>query len=119
MPSPLLENFARRHLPNSSIVYHTSITEDAAGSHFIDSTQSIPLVVSAANAPIYVIDDVDLGRGTIGGYLISWAADGRVASAIAVRVLNGEMPQNIPIVSNNNVYMFDWRAMRRWGLNKV
>jgi len=115
MPS-LLETL--RHLPNSSIVYHTSITEDAAGSHFIDSTQSIPLVVSAANAPIYVIDDVDLGRGTIGGYLISWAADGRVASAIAVRVLNGEKPQNIPIVSNNNVYMFDRRAMRRWGLNK-
>ena len=115
MPS-LLERL--KHLPNDSIVYHTSITEDAAGSHFVDSAQSIPLVVSAANAPIYVIDDVDLGRGTVGGYLISWAADGRVAAAMAARVLNGEKPQNIPIVSNNNVYMFDWRAMRRWGLNK-
>jgi signal transduction histidine kinase/ABC-type uncharacterized transport system substrate-binding protein len=115
MPS-LLERL--RHLPNNSIVYHTSITEDTAGSHFVDSTQSVPLVVSAANAPIYVIDDVDLGRGTVGGYLISWAADGRVAAAMAARVLNGEKPQNIPVVSNNNVYMFDWRAMRRWGLNE-
>jgi signal transduction histidine kinase/ABC-type uncharacterized transport system substrate-binding protein len=115
MPA-LLERL--RHLPEDSIVYHTAIMEDTTGSHFIDSTQSIPLVVSASNAPIYVIDDVDLGRGTVGGYLISWAADGRVAAAMAVRVLNGEKPQNIPVVSNNNVYMFDWRALRRWGLKK-
>ena len=115
MPS-LLERL--KHLPADSIVYHTAMTQDAAGSHFIDSTQSIPLIVSAANAPIYVMDDVDLGRGTVGGYLISWEADGQAAATIAARVLNGEKPQNIPIVKNNNVYMFDWRAMRRWGLNE-
>jgi len=107
-----------RHLPNDSIVYHTALTQDAAGSRFIDSAQSVPLIVSAANAPIYVMDDVDLGRGTVGGYLISWEADGDAAATIAVKVLNGEKPQNIPIVRNKNVYMFDWRAMRRWGLNE-
>jgi signal transduction histidine kinase len=115
MPS-LLERLKR--LPADSIVYHTAMTQDSAGSHFIDSTQSIPLIVSAANAPIYVMDDVDLGRGAVGGYLISWEADGQAAATIAARVLNGAMPQNIPIVKNNDVYMFDWRAMRRWGLNE-
>ncbi len=116
MPS-LLERL--KHLPADSIVYHTAMTQDTAGSHFIDSSQSVPLIVSAANAPIYVMDDVDLGRGTVGGYLISWEADGRAAATIAARVLNGAMPQNIPIVTNNNVYMFDWRAMRHWGLKKT
>ena len=80
MPS-LLERL--RHLPGDSIVYHTAITQDAAGFCFIDSAQSVPLIVSAANAPIYVMDDVDLGRGTVGGYLISWEADARVAARIA------------------------------------
>jgi signal transduction histidine kinase/ABC-type uncharacterized transport system substrate-binding protein len=107
-----------KHLPNDSIVYHTAMTEDAAGSHFIDSAQSVPLLVSAANAPIYIMDDADLGRGTVGGYLISWAADGRVAAKMAVRVMNGEKPQDIPVVKNDNVYLFDWRALRRWGLNE-
>lgn len=111
MPS-LLERL--RHLPKHSIVYHTAITEDAGGTHFIDSSQAVPLIVSAANAPIYVIDDVDLGRGTVGGYLISWAADGRAAATMAGRILSGEKPKDIPIIRNNNVYMFDWRAMRRW-----
>ena len=115
MPS-LLERL--KHLPADSVIYHTAMTQDAAQSRFIDATQSVPLIVSAANAPIYVMDDVDLGWGTVGGYLISWEADGRAAAEIAVKVLNGEKPQNIPIVRNTNFYMFDWRAMRRWGLSE-
>jgi signal transduction histidine kinase len=64
------------------------------------------------------MDDVDLGQGTVGGYLVSWAADGRVAAAMALRVLNGERPQDIPIVRNKNVYLFDWRALNRWGIKE-
>jgi signal transduction histidine kinase len=64
------------------------------------------------------VDDVDLGKGTVGGYLISWIIDGQVAAKMAVRILNGEKPQNIPIVRNNNVYLFDWRALRRWELSE-
>jgi signal transduction histidine kinase len=115
MPS-LLERL--KHLPGDSIVYHTAMTQDAAGSRFADSSQSVPLIVGAANAPIYVMADVGLGRGTVGGDLISLEADGRTTAAIAVRVLNGTKPQDIPTVKNNNAYMFDWRAMRRWGLNE-
>ena len=33
---------------------------------------------------------------------------------LAVRILKGEKPQDIPIVRDTNVYMFDWRALRRW-----
>jgi signal transduction histidine kinase len=107
-----------RQLPSHTIIYHTSLMEDAAGSHFVDAAQSVPLVVGAANAPIFVVDDVDLGKGTVGGYLISWVRDGQVAAKLAVRVLGGEKPQNIPVVRNNNVYLFDWRALRRWGLSE-
>jgi signal transduction histidine kinase len=107
-----------RQLPRHTIIYYTSLMEDAAGRHFIDAAQSVPLVVGAANAPIFVVDDVDLGAGTVGGYLISWARDGQVAANMAVRVLNGEKPQNIPVVRSDNVYMFDWRALRRWGLSE-
>jgi signal transduction histidine kinase len=107
-----------RQLPSHTIIYYTSIMEDAAGSHFVDAAQSVPLVVGAANAPIFVVDDVDLRKGAVGGYLISWVIDGQVAAKMAVRVLSGEKPQNIPIVRNVNVYMFDWRALRRWGLSE-
>jgi signal transduction histidine kinase len=107
-----------RQLPSKTIVYHTSITEDAAGAHFIDATQAVPLVANAANAPVFVMDDVDIGHGTVGGNVVSWAADGKVAAGMALRILDGVQPQEIPIVRNNNVYLFDWRALRRWGFKE-
>ena len=107
-----------KHLPSNTIVYHTAFTRDAAGRRFIDSTQSVPLVASAANAPVFVMDDVDFRAGAVGGDLVNWADDARVAAEMAVRVLNGEKPQNIPIVRSNNAYMFDWRALKRWGLRE-
>jgi PAS domain S-box-containing protein len=51
-------------------------------------------------------------------YSLSFAADGRTAGLMAVRVLNGEKPQDIPIAESTNVYMFDWRALQRWGLKE-
>ena len=115
MPA-LLERL--KHLPSHTIVYHTAITQDAAGERFIDSAQSVPLVANAANAPVFVMDDVDLREGTVGGDLVNWADDGRVAAEMAVRVLNGEKPEDIPIVTSNDEYMFDWRALQRWGIKE-
>ena len=115
MPT-LLERL--KHLPNNTIVFHTSIMQDAAGARFIDATQSVPMVASASNAPVFVVDDVDLGKGTVGGNLLSWAATGRLAARMAVRVLNGEKPQDIPVVKISNAYTFDWRALRRWGFKE-
>ena len=115
MPA-LLERL--KHLPSDTIVYHTAISQDAAGERFIDSAQSIPMVASAANAPVFVMDDVNLRAGTVGGDLVNWADEGRVAGEIAVRVLNGEKPQDIPVVTSNHAYMFDWRALKRWGMNE-
>jgi PAS domain S-box-containing protein len=107
-----------RHVPSNTIIYHTSIMQDAAGFHFIDASQSVPLVAGASNAPVFVVDDVDIGRGTVGGDVLSFAAQGQVAAGMAVRILNGENPQDIPIVKNADVYLFDWRALRRWGIKE-
>jgi len=120
MPA-LLERLS--HLPSDTIVYHTAISQDSAGERFIDAAQSVPLVANAANAPVFVMDDVDLkgatGSGAVtGGYLVDWLDDGRVAGEMAVRVLNGEKPEGIPVETSKNVYMFDWRALKRWGIKE-
>jgi len=116
MPA-LLERL--KNLPDDTIVYHTSLMQDAAGARFIDATQSVPLIASASKAPVFVVDDVDLGRGTAGGDLLSWASDGKVVGEMAMRVLNGEKPQDIPIAKSANAYMFDWRALKHWGLKEA
>ena len=108
-----------KHLPSHTIVYHTSIMLDAAGNHFVDETQSAAMIAGASVAPVFIVDDVDVGRGTVGGDVFSVVDHGREVAGIVVRILNGEKPQDIPIVSRaKDVFLFDWRALRRFGLKE-
>jgi len=107
-----------RHLPEHSVVLYLSILRDAAGTQFIDATEAGPMVAQAANAPIFTFADTNLGHGEAGGDVIKWADEGKVAGATALRILRGEKPHDIPIARTVNVYMFDWRALKRWGMRE-
>jgi signal transduction histidine kinase/ABC-type uncharacterized transport system substrate-binding protein len=107
-----------KRLPENTIILFTSLQQDAAGRHFVSATQSLPMVVDAANAPIFGLAEILLGHGVVGGYVLSFAAQGRIAAEDTVRILQGATPQEIAIVQGTNAYMFDWRALQRWGLRE-
>jgi signal transduction histidine kinase len=107
-----------KHLPDHTIVLYTHIGMDAKGTKYISASQAGPMVASVANAPVFGPSDVDLGYGEVGGYLESFAKEGKIVGGIAVRILNGERPQDVPLVRGANAYMFDWRALRRWGFRE-
>ena len=48
------------------------------------------------------MDDVDVGDGTVGGDVVRWAADSKIAAAMALMILDGAKPQEIPVVRNDN-----------------
>ena len=106
-----------RHLPSNTIVLLTSIGQDAAGTSF-KSNESSPLITGAANAPVFSLFDVHLNHGEVGGYLSSLSEQGKVAGGMALRMLRGEKAREIPRVKGVNTYMFDWRALKRWGLKE-
>jgi PAS domain S-box-containing protein len=106
-----------RQLPNHTVVLLVSVGQDAEGTRF-KSNEVGPMVADAANAPVFSLFDVFLNHGEVGGYLSSLNGQGKIAGDMALRLLNGEKPQDIPRVTGVNAYMFDWRALRRWGLNE-
>ena len=59
-----------------------------------------------------------MNHGEVGGYLSSLSGQGKIAGAIALKILKGDKPQDIPKVEGSNIYMFDWRALKRWGLSE-
>ncbi|HEX3470475.1 MAG TPA: ABC transporter substrate binding protein [Silvibacterium sp.] len=101
-------------LPRDSIVLFTTIQRDAAGTYFPRAVSVAN--ASVANAPIFVLFDTLMGYGTIGGYVSSFAGQGREAGKMASRILNGEKPQDIATVAGTNAYIFDWRQLQRWGI---
>jgi PAS domain S-box-containing protein len=107
-----------KHLPQHTIILYANIQQDAAGTHFLSATQALPMVTKAANAPVFVMADTLVEQGAVGGYVTSFAAQGRVVSELTVRILKGERPRDIAIVRGANAYIFDWQALRRWGLNE-
>jgi PAS domain S-box-containing protein len=114
--STLLDQLKR--LPPHMIIFYALIRQDATGKHFIPATQSVPMITAVANAPVFVNSDSLVGTGAVGGYVNSYAALGQIVSRIATRILAGERPQDIVIDTDSNVYMFDWSALRRWGLKE-
>ncbi len=115
MPT-LLERL--KALPPKTIVLYSNFERDAAGTPFIAASQADPMIASAANAPIFTPTDVDWGHGEVGGDVQSFDAEGKLIGTITQAILNGKKPEDIPVVRGANVYMFDWRALKRWGLSE-
>ena len=107
-----------RDTPSHAIILFGSISQDAAGHTFSNATQSLPMVSAAANAPVYVFSDTLVGQGSVGGDVVSYGRQGRIAAETAMRVLRGEKARDIPLVEGRNVYLFDWSALKRWGLKE-
>ena len=106
-----------KHLPPHTLVLLLSYTRDTAGTEY-KSYEIGSLVAEAANAPVFTFYDVYLNHGEVGGYLSDFEEQGKLAGSMALRILQGEKPQDIPWVKGSNSYMFDWRAVKRWSLKE-
>ncbi len=117
---PMSDLMARlRQTPNHTIILYGAVSQDATGKVFINATQSLPMVVGVANAPVFTfLGDTLVGQGSVGGYVNSYAAQGRIAAEDVLRILGGEKPENIPFVNGTNLYLFDWRALKHRGLKE-
>ena len=110
---------ALQSLPPNSLVFYSFFSHDKTG-RFFEYDESARLIARASKAPIYGAWDFNLGYGIVGGKLISGFYQGEAAGNIALRVLRGENPEQIPPVrfapDRPNRYMFDYVQLRRFGI---
>ncbi len=69
-------------------------------------------------APIYILMERWFGYDiVVGGKINSGFHQGQAAAGMALRILNGESAQNIPILRKEpTMYMFDYNQLRRFGI---
>jgi signal transduction histidine kinase len=106
-----------KNLPSDTIVLFTSFSKDAAGSNFTSGGASA-IVAAAASVPVFSLGTFAFDHGEVGGKLSSLEEEGRTAGELAVRALNGEEASKLPRVMAATTYMFDWRALKRWGFRE-
>jgi signal transduction histidine kinase len=107
-----------KHLPDNSIALYLTFYKDVQGQEFLNAAEALPLIVAASNAPVFSISDTYLGRGVVGGFVVSFEEQGKIASRDVLDILGGKLPQDIPIVHDPSIYMFDERELRRWKLDE-
>ncbi|MFY9729857.1 MAG: ABC transporter substrate binding protein [Candidatus Acidiferrales bacterium] len=104
--------------PSHSIVLFLTFFKDVEGREFASTVEALPMVVAASNAPVFGVSDTYLGRGIVGGFVVSLEEQGKIAGRDILAILAGKSPQDIPVVYGPSVYMFDSRELRRWNLDE-
>jgi signal transduction histidine kinase len=118
---PLAEMRQRlRGLPgDSAVVYVGFSTDVTTGEHYLPAEAS-QIVAEAANRPTFGESEPFIGRGSVGGLMVSPAGIGTVAARFALRILDGEKAPDIPITNSEEILrpIFDWRQLQRWGISE-
>ncbi len=87
------------------------------GGEGINLQRANELMSPEVNVPIYSAWDFAINYGAVGGLVVSGYDQGRLAAELALRILKGESVDKIEVQRNvNNVYMFDYKQLSRFGL---
>jgi two-component system, cell cycle sensor histidine kinase and response regulator CckA len=104
-------------LPPHTIIFFSHFLQDARG-QFFNSVEALDLIANASNAPIYGSLTSDIGHGAVGGYMEDPGETGTATADLAVRVLSGEKPADIPTVEPPSRDTVDWRQLKGWGISE-
>jgi signal transduction histidine kinase len=116
---PLDETLARvRALPASAVVLFV-LFYDPASARVRSSDEVAAEIARVARGPVYVLYSTYVEGGTVGGYVYSPEAGAETAARMALRILDGARPRDLGSVDAPIVPMFDWRALRRWGIDEA
>jgi len=108
-PSQIVERCAT--LPPHSAIFYGMFSLDAHGEPQTE-TQTLAALHAAANAPLFGLTRDHLGRGIVGGSMLSMMELSRNTTKVALRLLAGESPRAIaPSTLRRGTPVFDSRDM--------
>ena len=104
-------------LPEHSVVFFIALTSDREGREF-RTISVIERLAASSNAPIYTWNG-DL-PGPFGGRFLSTELVAGKTMELALRVLGGERPEDIPLTATDaSVDTLDWRQLDRWNVSEA
>ena len=107
-----------RALPPRTVVLYLTLQRDRAGGVHLPH-EALARISRAAAAPVYSLFETYLGSGTVGGRVISFRELGTEAGELGREILLGGAHVAMPPPREaDSLLLFDWRELRRWGLDE-
>ena len=104
--------------PHSAILYLQYWMDKSGVPH--EQDRALDELHARATTPIFSYLDAYLGRGIVGGPLLSMQVYSRRAAQAAIRVLAGESLIDIrPTPTGLGLPIFDWRELQRWSISEA
>ncbi|MGE4553908.1 MAG: ABC transporter substrate binding protein, partial [Desulfovibrionaceae bacterium] len=104
--------------PASALVVYLALTQDREG-EAVSPGVGLQLVRSACALPVLATADSLVAQGALGGSSVSPAQQGELAAAMALRVLAGQRPQDIPVLTRSlSRPVFNWSELQRLGISE-
>lgn len=109
------------HLRNAgdhSAILYLQWFSDVDGKSFVPA-QVIQTICREANVPVYGVAIQYLGLGVIGGYVGNQEIIGQTAANVVLDIVSGNKPSDNPVINApSRTYTFDWRQLKRWGIEE-
>jgi PAS domain S-box-containing protein len=105
---------ALRALPPHTVILDLCYFQDGRGRYFT-VRQANRMICRTSGLPVYSPWDFGIKEGVIGGRIAGGIKQGKIAANLALRILHGERPEDIPVVRDNlHEYLVDYQAMSKF-----
>ncbi len=113
LPAPQLEK-SLDGLPPRTVVLLLDYLRSGEGRYFTVK-QGNRLICRSSRRPVYSAWSFRIKEGLVGGLVVSGRQQGQTAARMALRILKGENPADIPVLRESpNEYLFDYPALARF-----
>ncbi len=104
-------------LPVRTIIVMGSFLFEPNGQR-LDIPQLVEEFYPVANAPLFADSDMAMGKGIVGGNILSVQGAAEVVGEQLGQLLKGADPDSLPVREVKNSYIVDWRQLKRWGISE-
>ncbi len=103
-------------LGEESILLYIMCSEDGDGNTYA-SAEAVPMLCESAQIPVFSIVSIGMGKGFVGGEIVSQEQMGNIAGKMAMQILSGTDCSEIALVEESpKTYCFDEHVMERFGI---
>ena len=100
----------------STILLYLMLTKDVNGNIYSVSETS-EFIAKYAQIPVFKADELGVGKGLLGGKVISYEQMGQDAAKMAMDIINGKIPAEIRMIRAREYTCFDKKVMDRFNIS--
>lgn len=101
-------------LPKNSAILFTSFYRDMYGIYV--PYHKLSAFFKRSKYPVFALNEIHLGEGVVGGYMINPYEQGMIAAQKAFEIIDGKKPSHLKVETPEGKYAFDYPLMRQFNV---